>query len=68
MEVLEKLPRRYKAAGAEYKRKLLEQALQLLGYHRKAAIRALGRAAVEGGPLSLREGRWSMSRTFWHLG
>ena len=50
-EVLEKLRRRYKTAGAEQKRKLLDQAVQLLGYHRKAAIRALGRAAVERGPL-----------------
>ena len=50
-EVLEKLRRRYKTAGAEHKRKLLDQAVQLLGYHRKAAIRALGRAAVERGPL-----------------
>ena len=52
-EVLEKLRRRYKTAGAEHKRKLLDQAVQLLGYHRKAAIRALGRAAVERGPLIL---------------
>ena len=50
-EVLEKLRRRYKTAGTEHKRKLLDQAVQLLGYHRKAAIRALGRAAVERGPL-----------------
>jgi len=52
-EVLEKLRRRYKTAGAEHKRKLLDQAVQLLGYHRKAAIRALGRAVVERGPLIL---------------
>src|SRR5882672_5829543 len=52
-EGLEKLRRRYKTAGAEHKRKLLDQAVQLLGYHRKAAIRALGRPAVERGPLLL---------------
>ena len=52
-EVLEKLRRRYKTAGEEHKRKLLDQAVQMLGYHRKAAIRALGRAAVERGPLIL---------------
>ena len=52
-EVLAKLRRRYKTAGVEHKRKLLDQAVQLLGYHRKAAIRALGRAAVERGPLIL---------------
>jgi hypothetical protein len=52
-EVLEKLRRRYENAGAEHKRKLLDQAVQLLGYHRKAAIRALHRPAVERGPLIL---------------
>jgi hypothetical protein len=52
-EVLEKLRRRYENAGAEHKRKLLDQAVQLLGYHRKAAIRALHRQAVERGPLIL---------------
>jgi hypothetical protein len=44
MQVLEKLRRRYKTAGAEYKTKLIDQAVQLLGYHRKAAIRALHQA------------------------
>ena len=38
IEVLEKLRRRYGNAGAEHKRQLLDQAVQLLGYHRKAAI------------------------------
>jgi hypothetical protein len=46
MQVLEKLRRRYKTAGAEHKTKLIDQAVQLLGYHRKAAIRALHQAAV----------------------
>jgi hypothetical protein len=40
-EVLNKLRRRYGRAGQEHKRKLLDQAQELLGYHRKAAIRAL---------------------------
>ena len=40
-EVLSKLRRRYATAGLEYKRKLLTQAQDLLGYHRKSAIRAL---------------------------
>ena len=53
VEVLEKLRRRYGNAGAEHKRKLIDQAVQLLGYHRKAAIRALRREAVERGPLIL---------------
>ena len=52
-EVLEKLRRRYENAGAEHQRKLIDQAVQLLGYHRKAAIRALRRAAVKRGPLIL---------------
>ena len=49
-QVLEKPRRRYETAGAEHKRKLLDQAVQLLGYHRKAAIRALGRRAQPRGP------------------
>jgi hypothetical protein len=43
-QVLEKLRRRYGTAGIEHKRKLLDQAVELLGYHRKSAIRALGAA------------------------
>jgi len=53
MQVLEKLRRRHKTAGAEHKRKLIDQAVQLFGYHRKAAIRALGRQTVVRGPLIL---------------
>ena len=41
-QVLEKLRWRHKTAGLEHKTKLIDQAVQLLGYHRKAAIRALG--------------------------
>jgi hypothetical protein len=40
-EVLSQLRRRYVSAGREHKRKLIGQAVELLGYHRKAAIRAL---------------------------
>lgn len=40
-EVLAKLRRAYARAGRNYKRQLLDQAMALLGYHRKAAIRAL---------------------------
>lgn len=40
-EVLARLRRRYATAGAPHKAKLLDQAVELLGYHRKAAIRAL---------------------------
>jgi hypothetical protein len=45
-EVLEKLRRRYQSAGLEHKGKLLDQAQELLGYHRKSAIRALRAAEV----------------------
>ena len=50
VEVLEKLRRRYGSAGAEHKRKLLDQAQELLGYHRKSAIRALGQLTVVRSP------------------
>ena len=50
-QVLEKLRRRYKTAGAEHKRKLIDQAVQLLGYHRKSAIRSLGANPVMPGPV-----------------
>jgi hypothetical protein len=40
-EVLARLRRRYLTAGSEHKTKLLNQAVEMLGYHRKAAIRAL---------------------------
>jgi hypothetical protein len=40
-EVLIQLRRQYRRAGRDYKRQLLTQAQTLLGYHRKAAIRAL---------------------------
>jgi hypothetical protein len=52
-QVLEKLRRRYETAGAEHKRKLLDQAVQLLGYHRKAAIRALRQHPQPRGPVIL---------------
>lgn len=40
-QILRRLRRRYVTAGLEHKSKLLDQAVELLGYHRKAAIRAL---------------------------
>ncbi len=72
-EVLEKSRRRYEHAGAQYKRKLIDQVVQLLGYHRKAAIRALRQKPVMHGPL-LRTGRpveyepsqlWPYLRPIW---
>jgi hypothetical protein len=49
-EILEKLRRRYRTAGPKHKRKLLDQAQELLGYHRKSAVRALGAPPVEPVP------------------
>ncbi len=49
-EVLKRLRQRYGSAGREHKGKLLDQAVELLGYHRKSAVRALGAAAAEPVP------------------
>jgi hypothetical protein len=49
-EILQRLRRRYRTAGAEHKRKLLDQAEELLGYHRKSAVRALGAAEPARAP------------------
>lgn len=49
-EVLKKLRQRYQSAGREHKVKLLDQAQELLGYHRKSAIRSLRAVPVERGP------------------
>lgn len=40
-QILVRLKRRYATAGEQHKTQLLDQAVELLGYHRKAAIRAL---------------------------
>ena len=40
-EVMEKLRGRYARAGQKHKTKLIDQAIDLFDYHRKAAIRAL---------------------------
>ncbi len=45
-QVLARLRRRYASAGPKHKRQLLDQAVERLGYHRKAAIRALGAPPV----------------------
>jgi len=49
IEVLTKLRRRYQSAGAEHKRQLLDQAQELLDYHRKSAIRAVASAGASTG-------------------
>jgi hypothetical protein len=53
-EVMVKLRSRYRNAGFKYRVKLLDQAVQLFGYHRKSAIRFLG---AEPRPLRPRPGR-----------
>lgn len=54
-EVLSKLRRRYASAGIEHKGKLIDQAVSLLGYHRKAAIRALNGSTMVA--IAIRTGR-----------
>ncbi len=49
-DVLSKLRRRYGRAGPTHKGLLLDQAVELLGYHRKAAIRALRAPEVRREP------------------
>jgi len=41
LEVMEKLRWRYVTAGLEYRKKIIDEAVELMGYHRKSAIRAL---------------------------
>lgn len=49
-EVLAKKRERYARAGKEHKAKILDEVIELFGYHRKAAIRALRRRAVVEAP------------------
>jgi hypothetical protein len=49
-EVLKKMRWRYRSAGREHKKQLLDQAQEMFGYHRKAAIRALRAHTVVHGP------------------
>ena len=60
-EVLKRLRRRYRSAGREHKGKLLDQAVELLGYHRKAAVRALGAPEMRSGPQCLDHGTQNVS-------
>ncbi|MCX8092462.1 MAG: integrase, partial [Verrucomicrobiae bacterium] len=56
-EVLAHLRRHYRRAGRDYKRQLIHQAVALLGYHRKAAIRALRARPKPPGAPALIPGR-----------
>lgn len=51
-EVMVKLRGRYRTAGLKYRGKLIDQAVEIFGYHRKAAIRALGAPARPAKPRS----------------
>lgn len=53
-EVVAKLRRRYASAGLEHKGKLIDQAVELFGYHRKAAIRALRRPEIKSRVVQIR--------------
>jgi hypothetical protein len=53
-EVMVKLRSRYRTAGFKHRAKLIDQAVEVFGYHRKSAIRALG---ARPGPARPRPGR-----------
>lgn len=42
-ELMEKLRHRYETAGKIHRSRLIDQAVEMMGYHRKSAIRSLGR-------------------------
>lgn len=54
-EVMSKLRRRYLTVGREHKRKLIDEAVALLGCHRKSATRALRKRSAR--PLGVVTGR-----------
>jgi len=52
-EVLAKKRDRYARAGKEHKTKVINELVELFGYHRKAAIRAVGVRPMRSGPFVL---------------
>src|SRR5690606_25495375 len=56
-EVMARLRRRYATAGRIDRRKLVDEAVEVPGCHRKAAIRALGRPSARPGAPALIGGR-----------
>src|SRR3954470_13320304 len=56
-EVLEKMCRRYENGGAEHRKKLIDEAVELFGYHRKSAIRRLAAGPIRIGAAPPRTGR-----------
>jgi hypothetical protein len=72
-EIMVKMRGRYLSAGLEYKRKLIDEAVCLFGYHRKSAIRALNatvakRLSIVTGRPREYEGRELLPvlRKIWH--
>ena len=55
-EVLEKMRRRYQNGGREHRKKLIDDAVALFGYHRKSAIRRLASGPM-GAVITARTGR-----------
>ena len=70
-EIMVKMRRRYLTAGWEHKGKLIDEAVSLFGYHRKAAIRMLNGTVprrlsiVTGRPREYEAGISSGWRTQW---
>lgn len=56
-EVMLKLRSRYERGGSEHRKKLIDQAVELMGYHRKSAIRVLGAKTRVKGETPGRAGR-----------
>ena len=72
-EIMVKMRRRYLTAGMEHKGKLIDEAVCLFGYHRKAAIRALNGTVpkrlsiVTGRPREYEAGELlPVLRKIWH--
>ena len=53
VEVLSQKRLRYVRAGRKHKKKILDELIELFGYHRKAAIRALRRRPEAKGPFAI---------------
>ena len=58
-EVLEKMCRRYQNGGTEHRKKLIDDAVELFGYHRKSAIRRLSTEPIRARYMIVRTKRLS---------
>lgn len=66
-EVLEKMSRRYQNGGPEHRKKLIDDAVELFGYHRKSGIRRLAAKPVRPAEKPLRIGRPQKYDSAWLL-